>query len=86
MKSEAQITQERQAWARGVLIIAWEKVEQTAKVAALLPGESRGTADRAMEAVNNGLLDAVAIVQEWGLDASHVLESIGFKAILGGER
>ena len=61
MKSEAQILQERKAWARGKLTVAWMKISKAAEDLDVLEAE---------------LGEAMAIAKEWGVNCRTVVEEV----------
>lgn len=65
MISEKQLVRDRQAWARGLVISAWHRVEFLAGVG-ITSGEIKDFAD-------DKLRHACAIAGEWGLDSHAVL-------------
>jgi hypothetical protein len=68
VKSEAQITLERKAWARGKLTVAWLKVSKAAK-------DPLMTAER-LDEYDRELRDAMAIAEDWGVDYKTVVEEV----------
>jgi hypothetical protein len=72
MKSEAQITLERKAWARGRVLVAWLKASKAAGDPALTAAEFKQ-----LEAEMD---DAVAVGQEWGTDPRRIVEEAGAAA------
>ncbi len=65
MISEKQLVRDRQAWARGLVIQAWRRVEFLAGVG-ITSGETKDFAD-------DELRKACALAGEWGLDPRAVL-------------
>jgi len=70
MMSPREIYATRKAWARGLLILSWGRVEALAAIQAVVPAEVRNVADEALR-------DAVAIAEEWGVDCKEAIESAG---------
>lgn len=73
MKSEAQITQERKAWARGKLIVAWLKISKVKACRAA--GDPYFTAED-LDLLEAELQEAMAIAKEWGIDCRMVVKKI----------
>lgn len=69
MKSEAQISLERKAWARGKLLTTWLFFSKGTEDPNLTP--------KKLEQLERDLFDARAIATEWGLDPRRVLEEQG---------
>lgn len=65
--SEKQLVRDRQAWARGLVIKAWRRVEFLASVGY--------TAGEGKELADDALRDACAIAGEWGLDYVAVVQA-----------
>jgi hypothetical protein len=66
VKSEAQITQERKAWARGLFVPALHRHDFIKD----MPHVPQLVQDR----VNEALLDGLAIAEEWGVIGEVVAE------------
>jgi hypothetical protein len=68
VKSEAQIVQERQAWAHGKLTVAWLKISKAA-------GDPDFTAED-LDVLEAELGEAMAIAKEWGVNCRTVVEEV----------
>jgi hypothetical protein len=67
MTSEKQYIRDRQAWARGLVIKAWRRVEFLA--------DNTFVTDEMRDKADDLLRDACALAEEWGLDPQAVLEA-----------
>ena len=72
MRSEAQIAQERKAWARARLLTAWLKVSKAI--------ESIDLTAEDLDVLDAELHEAVAIATEWGVDPRAVVCEAGSSA------
>jgi hypothetical protein len=63
--SEKQLIRDRQAWARGLVIVAWLKLSKAAEGPYLTFEE--------LEEFEAELHHAMAIAQEWGVDTREIL-------------
>jgi hypothetical protein len=68
VKSEAQITQERKAWARGKLTDAWSAVAKAAADPDLTAED--------LDVLEAELREAMAAASEWGIDPKTVVEEV----------
>jgi hypothetical protein len=66
MVSEKQLVRDRQAWARGLVIVAWLKLSKAAEGSYLTLEE--------LEEFEAGLRHAMAVAGEWGLNPRTIVE------------
>jgi hypothetical protein len=72
------VYRQRKAWARDLLVRTWGRVEELARIAAVVPDEVSGRADQAMR-------EACAIAEEWGLDPRAIVQEASEAAMAARE-